>query len=84
MDTKSWMKISRELVDVAMGRSPADLVIRNGVWVNVQSGEFIPHTDIAVYNERIAYIGENAAHTIGENTVTIDVGGRFLVPGCAR
>ncbi len=81
MDTKTWMNISRELVDVAMGRSPADLVIRNGVWVNVQSGEFIPHTDIAVYKERIAYIGENAAHTIGENTRTIDANGKFLVPG---
>ncbi|OGO13479.1 MAG: adenine deaminase [Chloroflexi bacterium RBG_16_47_49] len=73
--------ISRSLVDVAMGRSPADLVIRNGRWVCVQSGEIIPKTDIAIKGQRIAYVGENAAHTIGNQTQVIDAGDRFLVPG---
>ena len=49
--------ISQILVDVAMGRSPADLVVRGGRWVSVQSGEIIPETDIAVIQGRIAYIG---------------------------
>ena len=35
---------SRALVDCAMGRIPADLVIRNGRWVCVQSGEILPGT----------------------------------------
>ena len=43
-----WLRDSRALVDVAMGRRPADLVIRDGRWVCVQSGEVIPHTDIAI------------------------------------
>ena len=73
--------VSRSLVDVAMGRSPADLVIRNGSWVCVQSGEFIPNTDIAIKGQRIAYVDENASHAIGTNTKVIDAGGRFLVPG---
>ena len=73
--------VTRSLVDVAMGRSPADLVIQNGCWVCVQSGEFIPNTDIAIIGQRIAYVGENASHVIGENTKVIDAGGRFLVPG---
>lgn len=81
MDAKTWTKMTRDLVDVAMGRKPADLVIRNGVWVNVQSGEFIPHTDIAIYKERIAYIGNDASHTIGEHTQHIDAQGKFLAPG---
>ena len=72
---------TRSLVDVAMGRSPADLVIRNGCWVCVQTGELIPNTDIAIDGGRIAYVGENAAHTIGEKTKVIDAEGRFLVPG---
>ena len=33
------------LVNVAMGREKADLVIRNGQWICVQSGEIIPGTD---------------------------------------
>ena len=38
----SSTKLTRALVDTAMGRIPADLVIRNGQWVSVQSGEIDP------------------------------------------
>ena len=69
------------LVEVAMGRSPADLVIRNGRWVSVQSGEIVPGTDIAIKGEHIAYVGPDASHTIGEDTSVIDAGDRYLVPG---
>jgi adenine deaminase len=69
------------LVDVAMGRLPADLVIRNGRWVSVQTAEIIPHTDIAVKDGRIAYIGPDAAYTIGEHTRVVDAGDCYLVPG---
>lgn len=69
------------LVDVAMGRAPADLVVRGGVWVNVHSGECIPDTDIAVKDGRFAFCGPSAAHAIGPGTVVVDAGGRYLVPG---
>jgi len=72
---------TQSLVDVAMGRKKADLVIRNGQWVCVQSGEIIPETDIAVLNDRIAYVGEDASHTIGETTIIVDADGKYLVPG---
>ena len=72
---------TQSLVDVAMGREKADLVIRNGQWVCVQSGEIIPETDIAVLNDRIAYVGEDASHTIGETTIIVDANGKYLVPG---
>ncbi|MGE5123896.1 MAG: adenine deaminase [Acidobacteriaceae bacterium] len=73
--------ISKSLVDVAMGRSPANVVIRNGRWACVQSGEVIPGTDIAIKGERIAYVGENAGHAIGAGTRVIDAQDRYLVPG---
>jgi len=72
---------TRELVDCAMGRTPADLVIRNGKWVAVQTGEIIPNTDIAVKSERIAFVGPDASHCIGADTEVIDAAGHFLVPG---
>ncbi len=78
---QSWSRTAPELVDVAMGRAPADLVIRNGKWVNVYSGEIIPHTDIAVKAGRFAYVGADASHTIGEGTKVVDAAGRYLVPG---
>ncbi len=48
------LKLTRSLVDVAMGRLPADLVIRNGKWVSVQSREILPGTDVAVKDGHIA------------------------------
>ncbi|MFZ0532544.1 MAG: adenine deaminase [Anaerolineales bacterium] len=73
--------VSKSLVDVAMGRAPADLVIRNGRWVCVQSGEIILGIDIAIKGDRIAYVGENAAHTISNQTKVIDAQDKYLVPG---
>ncbi len=73
--------ITKTLIDVAMGRAPADMVIRRGTWVCVQSGEFIPDTDIAIKDGRIAYIGPNASHTIKGSTIVMDAGGKYLVPG---
>ncbi len=72
---------TRRLVDCAMGRIPADLVVRNGKWVCVQSGEIIPSTDIAVLDGRIAFVGDSAEHTIGEHTRIIEAEGRYLSPG---
>ncbi|HSK89113.1 MAG TPA: adenine deaminase [Anaerolineales bacterium] len=77
----SSAKLTRSLVDVAMGRVPADRVIRNGKWVSVQSGEVIPGSDVAIKDGRIAYVGEDASHTIGKKTKVIDAKGRYLVPG---
>jgi adenine deaminase len=76
-----WQRDTRALVDCAMGRRPAELVIRHGQWVSVQSGEIIPETDIAILDRRIAYVGPDASHTIGPKTKVIDAAGRYLVPG---
>ncbi len=78
---KSWHEVATVLVDVATGRAHADMVVRNGQWVNVHSGEIIPCTDVAIKEGRIAYVGEEAAHTIGPKTTVIDAAGRYLVPG---
>ena len=74
-------KLTKSLIDVAMGRAHAELVIRNGKWVSVQSGEIVPNTDIAIINGRIAFVGRDASHTIGKKTKVIDANGKFLVPG---
>ena len=77
----SSLKLTRSLVDVAMGRLPADMVIRNGKWVSVQSGEILPGSDIAIKDGHIAYVGEDASHTVGKKTKVIDARERYLVPG---
>ena len=76
-----WEQVSESLVDVAMGRAYADLVVSNGRWVCVQSGEILPGISVAVKEARVAFIGEDAEHTIGPDTKIIDAQDRFLVPG---
>jgi len=76
-----YAQLSCTLVDVAMGRAPADIVIRKGRWVSVQSGEIIPGTDVAIKNSRIAFVDSDASHTIGKNTRVIEADNCYLVPG---
>ena len=81
MPIAPWPETASQLVDVAMGRAPADMLIRNGRWVNVHSGEIIPNTDIAIRAGRFAAIGPDLGYTQGERTTVIDAHDRYLVPG---
>lgn len=71
---------TRILVDTAMGRRKADLVVRNASLVNVNSGEILEKQDVAVKDDRIALVG-NAGHTVGSDTQLIDAEEKYLVPG---
>ncbi|MCX6033843.1 MAG: amidohydrolase family protein, partial [Chloroflexi bacterium] len=77
----SELSLRRTLIDVAMGRKPADLVLRKGTWACVQSGEFVPDTDIAIKDGHVAYVGPDASHTITKDTRVINAEGKYLVPG---
>ncbi|MCX8126666.1 MAG: adenine deaminase, partial [Dehalococcoidia bacterium] len=60
------------LMNVALGRAPADIVLVGGDLANVYTGEVVPDQDIAIKGDRIAFCGKNAAHTIGSGTHVID------------
>jgi adenine deaminase len=77
---KPLYEMTRILVDTAMGRNKADLVVRNASLVNVNSGEILEDQSIAIKEERIALIG-NAEHTIGPDTEVIDAQGNYIAPG---
>jgi len=64
----------KDLIDVAAGRRPADLLLKNARIVNVVSHE-IQAGDVAIHAERIAGIGQYRAER------TIDLKGRYLCPG---
>jgi adenine deaminase len=65
----------RELVSVARGKEPADLLIRNARVINTFTGE-IEQADVAIYGGRIAGIGH-----YDEAQEIIDLQGGFLAPG---
>lgn len=74
-------QISDKLVDVSQGRLPADLVLKNCNLLNTYSGEIIDNVEVAIYKDRIAFVGADAKHTAGKNTKTIDLEGKFISPG---
>lgn len=77
----TWADVAPHLVNTAAGRNPADTVIKGGIWVNVHTREALPDHDIAIVCGRIAFIGPDASHCIGENTQIIKANGRYMVPG---
>lgn len=77
----SWAESAPHLVAVAAGRAPADLVIRGGKLVNVQSREILDGWQVAVAAGRFAFVGPDASHCIGDETRVVDAGGRYLIPG---
>ena len=73
-------KINRKLnkklhvIDVAAGRAPADLVLKNATYVNVFSNELC-HGDIAVAEGLIVGLGEY------HGKMEVDVSGKLVLPG---
>lgn len=73
--------VTRELAAVAMGQQAADLIITNGTLANVNTGEFLPNTDVAICKGFIALVGD-ASHVLRDDkTKVVDAAGRYLVPG---
>jgi adenine deaminase len=71
--------MDKKLLEVAAGKEPADLVVKNGKLVNVYSGE-IYEGGVAVSGSRIAAVGD-VEYTIGEKTRIVDAKGRYITPG---
>ncbi|MFP3974755.1 MAG: adenine deaminase C-terminal domain-containing protein, partial [Dehalococcoidia bacterium] len=68
-------------MNTALGNEKADLVITNGDLINVYTGELLKGQSVSIKGERIAYVGEDAGHTIGSQTEVIDASGKILIPG---
>ncbi len=64
-----------ELIRIARGEQPADLVLRNARLVNVFSGQ-IEHTDIAIAGAQIAGLGAGY-----QGRHSIDLAGAYVAPG---
>jgi len=72
---------AKRLGEVALGKRPADLIIRDGVLVNVFTGELLEHTDVVISGDRIALVGKALPEHEGPETKVITANGRYLVPG---
>ena len=67
----------------ATGSIPSDIILVNCSLVNVYTREIQENIQIAIKNDRIAYVGPNAIHTKGKKTTVIDLKNRFVTPSFA-
>ncbi|MBE6787219.1 MAG: adenine deaminase [Ruminococcaceae bacterium] len=77
---KQLWECSKDLSAVAIGKTPAETVIKNAKLINVCTKEIIENTDVAIHSGRIALVGD-ASHCIGDNTNVIDANGMYIAPG---
>ncbi|MGB0856050.1 MAG: amidohydrolase family protein, partial [Nitrosopumilus sp.] len=66
-----------------MGEKKANLILKNCNLLSVYTKEIIPKIQIAIINDRIAYVGPDSGHTLGPKTVVIDVKDKYVSPGFA-
>jgi adenine deaminase len=64
----------KERIDTAMGKEKADIVLKNGSYVNVFNGKIVKG-DIAIKEDRIVGVGEYEGNT------EIDITGKTVLPG---
>ncbi|QUJ76082.1 adenine deaminase [Sulfitobacter albidus] len=77
----TWADTAADLVNVAAGRAPAEMILTGGIWVNVHTREALPDHDIAITAGRIAFVGPSADHCKGPDTRIIKASGRYMIPG---
>lgn len=81
--TSSLANSISSLNSVAMGDKKADLVLKNCSLVSVYTKEIIPKIQIAIIDDRIAYVGPDAGHAVGSKTTIIDIEEKYVGPGFA-
>lgn len=72
--------MDKGLIQVVLGKRPADAIIRNGNLINVITHE-IYQADLSIYHGRIASVGSIPDKAVGQETKIIDAKGQYLAPG---
>ncbi|MER3455295.1 MAG: adenine deaminase [candidate division GAL15 bacterium] len=70
-----------ELMRVAQGQKPADLLVTGGTVLDVYTGELVRDWVVAAKGERVAYVGPWQRGLEGPGTLVLDAQGQVVVPG---
>lgn len=73
--------ITQDLAAVAMGRKPADLILKNGRLVDVCTARIRHGCDLVVFKGYIALVGDASHVLTHENSLVLDVKDKYLCPG---
>ena len=69
-----------EINSVAIGDNPADLILENCSLINVYTNEIQEKIQISIKNDRIAFVGNDASHTLGPKTKVLDIKNKHVCP----
>jgi adenine deaminase len=72
--------IRQGLIQTALAREPADLIIQGPTVLNVFTQEWLPNQDIVIRKKRIAWVGDSGTWP-GVAKDKIDARGEWAVPG---
>jgi adenine deaminase len=72
---------TEKVMNVALGKQSADLVVLHANILNVYTGELLDNQGIGISDKWIAYVGQGAEDTIGPKTIVIDANGKTVIPG---
>lgn len=70
-----------ELMRVAQGKLPADLIVQGGAVLNVFTGEVLRDWVVAVKGSRVAYVGPPTPGLEGPDTLVLEARRQVVVPG---
>jgi Adenine deaminase len=73
-------KLRQQLVQTALGREPADMIVRGATMLNVFTLKWEPNVDIVIKGSRIAWVGP-VGEWKGKCDNIIDARGEWAVPG---
>src|SRR5262245_14578640 len=73
-DAEARERARVRLMNVALGREPADTVIVNGTLLDTITGELLPDWGVAISGDRIAAMGD-VRRQVGAKTTTVDARG---------
>ncbi|MDC0171526.1 amidohydrolase family protein [Candidatus Nitrosopelagicus sp.] len=75
-----FSSVFSEINSVSIGDNHADLVLKNCSLINVYTNEIQEKIQISIKNDRIAFVGTDASHTIGSKTKILDVKNKHVCP----
>jgi adenine deaminase len=74
-------KNQKALMEVSLGKKPADLIVANGRILNVYTGELTNGQSICVKDQWIACVTEDFSACLGADTRIVDANGMTVIPG---
>ncbi|HSG89314.1 MAG TPA: adenine deaminase C-terminal domain-containing protein [Pseudomonadales bacterium] len=79
-DASEEVEVRQQLIQVALERAPADLLVRNATVLNVFTAEWLPAQDVVIAGKRIAWVGDTGTWK-GTVEEVLDASGQWIVPG---